>query len=814
MDSGSSSKMADNSDDKKRKAQGPPESARPRGAKQGSASTKYTLGKARSVDVVGFVEARSFEINALQRSLENARSQGNTRAFQTLPRHLRRRAASHNVKRIPARLREKALSEMKKSAQTSKALAGTDRLTNAKKSSRYKRRRARSVRQEYETRQTGKRWLETHVWHAKRMRMKELWGAMIAETPNERSHRAAYRAAKEKTYIQDVSYFRTLELVGSEDAIVGLLRQLTPPNELTLAMKPYIGGARMAPLTLYCAGSYPLALLGPATALWEPISGAGQRKLWLRLHPANADAIKVELERVLDAIPDGNDRAIQIKDITCDLVSFELLGGQSTQMLAAVLSQTVDCADSEPSLLQTIRAIPSPAVLPESVVIALRIHDPRLEFPFKVNPERMVLSQDEQQQLQDLLLHWPANAAVLDGQRSDTGIWDRSECASALERRTSEHALNKRREQQLVPGTKLRPDPSVDVTVPLLLVRTGPEAMLGSRVGRTANQYIDTLAHGWTLIAPRGWSMALWMALNFAGARAQGLTERHHIGFEAGLPTFPANWPGTSAYDEWAGSAATELYQKWQRRPPGKRANYLKFGINSPFYAPFHKLLDLPGVPEAYPQVTADGLECRMKRLRKITSKKKEGCLSDQMDIDEDADLNSTVASRSSGSTADMWLLTGELLATAAASLLASTRTAAHEDPALPTAFLAWAAPLLEAVRSPNYNSNSDTTKDIALLQHCLVRVRLVCVGRGVPAENGPICTSLAKQTGDAIGFVMTSSFSLARGCGIAVGACSLYGLYQAWLSAAESKHAKSLGLTVQSLDGSPSISTSFVVLP
>ncbi|KAJ2138180.1 Ribonucleases P/MRP protein subunit pop1 [Coemansia sp. RSA 637] len=308
--------------------------------------------------------------------------------------------------------------------------------------------------------------------------------------------------------------------------------------------------------------------------------------------------------------------------------------------------------------------------------------------------------------------------------------------------------------------------------------------------------------------------MALWMALNFAGARAQGLTERHHIGFEAGLPTFPANWPGTSAYDEWAGSAATALYQKWQRRPPGKRVNYLKFGINSPFYAPFHKLLDLSGVPEAYPQVTADGLECHMKRLRKITSKKKEGCLSDQMDIDEDADLNSTVASRSSGSTADMWLLTGELLATAAASLLASTRTAAHEDPALPTAFLAWAAPLLEAVRSPNYNSNSDTTKDIALLQHCLVRVRLVCVGRGVPAENAPICTSLAKQTGDAIGFVMTSSFSLARGCGIAVGACSLYGLYQAWLSAAESKHAKSLGLTVQSLDGSPSISTSFVVLP
>ncbi|KAJ2763608.1 Ribonucleases P/MRP protein subunit pop1, partial [Coemansia nantahalensis] len=122
---------------------------------------RYTLGKARSVDVVGFVEARAFEINALQRSLEDARAAGNVRAFQTLPRHLRRRAASHNVKRIPARLRERAIAEMTKSAVSSKTLAGTDRLTNAQRSNRYKRRRTRTVREEYELRQAGKRWLET-----------------------------------------------------------------------------------------------------------------------------------------------------------------------------------------------------------------------------------------------------------------------------------------------------------------------------------------------------------------------------------------------------------------------------------------------------------------------------------------------------------------------------------------------------------------------------------------------------------------------------------------------------------------------------
>ncbi|KAJ1846890.1 Ribonucleases P/MRP protein subunit pop1 [Coemansia sp. RSA 2708] len=621
MDAGSSSIRPE---DKKRKAQGPPESARPHGAKQSTASARYTLGKARSVDVVGFVEARAFEINALQRSLENARSAGNTRAFQTLPRHLRRRAASHNVKRLPARLREKALAEMKKSAQTSKALAGTDRLTNAQTSSRYKRRRARATREEYELRQAGKRWLETHVWHAKRMRMKELWGTMVAETPNERSHRAAYRAAKEKTYIQDVSYFNTLELTGSEEAIVDVLRPLLPPDGMTILMKPYATGARMAPLTLYRAGMYPLAALGPAMALWQPVSSTEQRKLWLRVHPANANAVKAELEQAVEDRSQLEDQSVRIADITCDLVSFELLGGQSTQLLATVLAQSTDLGACGASVLQLIRALPNPAVLPESVVIALQIHDPRLEFPFKADPAHASLSADEQQRLHEILLRWPVDAAILDRQQPSAGIWDREECAKSLARRQSEQALNQRRKQQLIPGMKLKPDPSIDVAVPLLLVRTGPEAQLGSRTGRMDRQYIDTLAHGWTLVAPRGWGMPLWMALNFAGARAQGLNECHHVGFEAGLPTFPANWPGTSAYNAWDGAAATAAYQKWMRRPPGKRVNYLKFGIESPFYAPFRQLLGLPGMPEAYPRISADDLECRMKRLRKVASKKKE----------------------------------------------------------------------------------------------------------------------------------------------------------------------------------------------
>ncbi|KAJ2614099.1 Ribonucleases P/MRP protein subunit pop1 [Coemansia sp. RSA 1365] len=814
----------------KRKAERQPGVAGEHNTRQDQAQQRYTLGKARSVDVVGFVEARSFEINSLQRSLDDARAAGNVRAFQTLPRHLRRRAASHNVKRIPARLRERAIAEMKKSAQNSKALAGTDRLTGATKSSRYKRRRARTVREEYELRQTGKRWLETHVWHAKRMHMAEMWGTMIAKTPNERSHRAAYRAAKEKTYIHDVSYFVTLEISGVEQEIVQLLRRLTSPSELHISAKPYSGGSRMAPLTLHRAGMYPLATLGPAMALWQPQSGTGSRKLWLRTHPAIGDAVKAELAVAAETLAESGSHSLHVADITCDLVSFELLGSQSTQLLSTILSQPISPEASGSVALRLIRTLPSPATLPESVVIALRMHDPRLRFPYKIDPNNSPLLPEEHQQLQNLLLRWPTDAATLENPL-DHGIWDRAACAASLEKRPSEHALNERRRQQLIPGTKLEPNPSTDITVPLLLVRTGPEAQLGSRVIQTDRKYIDTLAHGWTLIAPKGWGMPLWMAFNFAGARAQGMDERLHIALEAGLPMFPADWPGTLAYDKWTGAAATEARQKWVRRPPGKRTNYLKFGTESPFYPPFHKLLDIYDIPDAYPSTTSDSLECRKRCLQKIASKRQAARVDANaakdtsdcaMTVDKHASTQATETlasnTESKDSTSSIWLVSGERLEMLVASLLVSTRFSKDDLTPCPT-FQSWAEPLLNSVIS-DCNTEPHSKDGMDLIERCLIRVRLVCVGRGTMANNAPICIRASdthSSQDDAIGYVMRSSFSLARGCGMGVGACSLRGLFKLWMSVTlpASQHGnKSYRVSVRSISGGPDVHALLNLLP
>jgi len=133
----------------------------------------------------------------------NHSSAGSThRVWQTLPRHLRRRAASHDVRRVPLRLRDRARAEVwttvidsllcislflcrwmwygklhpndlfqrqaKIRGSVVRSLSSNDNvsptiLLNAWSTSF--------------TRGSGKiLWLETHIWHAKRMHMENLWG--------------------------------------------------------------------------------------------------------------------------------------------------------------------------------------------------------------------------------------------------------------------------------------------------------------------------------------------------------------------------------------------------------------------------------------------------------------------------------------------------------------------------------------------------------------------------------------------------------------------------------------------------------------
>ena len=76
-------------------------------------SAEAALSTSGELNVAAFIKAREFEINALDKSMQKSKKGLMLRAFQLVPRAMRRRTASHNVKKVPRRLRRRAGREVR-----------------------------------------------------------------------------------------------------------------------------------------------------------------------------------------------------------------------------------------------------------------------------------------------------------------------------------------------------------------------------------------------------------------------------------------------------------------------------------------------------------------------------------------------------------------------------------------------------------------------------------------------------------------------------------------------------------------------------
>ncbi|KAG5993986.1 hypothetical protein E4U52_001555 [Claviceps spartinae] len=245
------------------------------------------------LDLQAFLKAHEFEVNALQQSMATSKAVSSSRAFQQVPRGLRRRTASHNPKRVPRRLRAKAKREMQddntptvesrnrrprttrariraelakrrcllaarkrrrllkkptaseplKDAQSKETSAAVDARIRAFTKRQPRPTIRRNVPNDppqaparFRKRQINKTWLPTHKWHAKRARMTQptspLWRFAIPLTPNEKIYRATHRAQGERgTLAWDTSYMSTIGLYGNPVGIEKILKSMGVTQE-------------------------------------------------------------------------------------------------------------------------------------------------------------------------------------------------------------------------------------------------------------------------------------------------------------------------------------------------------------------------------------------------------------------------------------------------------------------------------------------------------------------------------------------------------------------------------------------------------
>ncbi|KAF4577137.1 hypothetical protein EYR36_005124 [Pleurotus pulmonarius] len=528
-----------------------------------------------SLALTPYVQARSFEIDAMHKAMKTASSSGTQRAWQALPRHLRRRAASHDVRRVPLRLRDKAVAEMD--------------AVNKKKRSLPKQGKTKRVprTEKFLSRQRNKTWLETHIWHAKRMKMEDVWGYRLAMHPTEKAFRPSHRAAQHGCIIHDASYLALIEISGALGSLSDLLVLCCDPQGQPPGAQRYTVGSRALDTHLYLPGQYPLGLTCPITIIWKPADLPNQttapppepgskRTVWLMVHPCVFDTafeiIQSCASRTLARLDETGDTSaeIEIADLRTRLNIFEIMGPKSSQIIKGALSPAAaGQKDDFASFWSTLGDLQSTGSLAPGMIIGSKVHDPRLKFPPKnAKPGPVDIP------LQSSPMKVFPSAALA---RSE--IWEEAARASLKQPRYKKKDIDDRKARNLIPGQPLAPQRQDD-RIPILLVQRS----VGS---------VQSGTHGWMLIIPAGWSMPFFSSLTFTGSRVGGQRERQTQAFEAGVPYFPRDYPSIPAYGAQISKAADEEEARWMRTPAAKKPNFEKLGTRSPWRADWEVVLGL-----------------------------------------------------------------------------------------------------------------------------------------------------------------------------------------------------------------------------
>ena len=117
-----------------------------------------------SIKTIEFARERNKAISELVTNMENP-IPSHKRSFQTLPKHLRRRAMSYDVRKIPNRMRAGVEKQVEGAAEAKARNKPGGRDANKFRSHGAEQAAHRNEKHE---------WLETHLWHAKRFHMQDL----------------------------------------------------------------------------------------------------------------------------------------------------------------------------------------------------------------------------------------------------------------------------------------------------------------------------------------------------------------------------------------------------------------------------------------------------------------------------------------------------------------------------------------------------------------------------------------------------------------------------------------------------------------
>ncbi|KAI9817572.1 MAG: hypothetical protein M1827_001184 [Pycnora praestabilis] len=589
------------------------------------------------LDVDKFVKAREYEIRALEAGLGGAKKALRTRAFQSVPRDLRRRTASHNVKKVPKRLRGRAKKEMAEdntptvtarrhkptphmrlrleTAKRLQALGAQGKVKKhpSKRTETDPKKLASQVQprlpkpkkntlgappkpvSKFRKRQIHKSWLPTHLFHAKRAHMtspkEPLWRFAIPLTPTAKSYRPTHRVSGARGAIAwDTSYMATIGIEGPKKSIQGVLKAVGVDQDDEEGLwgkkgEKWEGGRRSWEGWMFHRDGWPGSSIAPVLIVWcAKGKGCGDMSA-VESNPRNKTKTPKEKERVLIRVHPSSflelweqllkmvkqqNPPVMIEDLRFEIGSIEVTGPASTEALVGSLRPNVgiedqpSASDSPESTWNALPSLTNPASLPPNALLGFSMSDPRLHYPPRTISHGALSSGSEN--LLSIMFHWTPDAT----QTAPT-MFDRTSRLTASRCLPSQKAINRRKSLAL-PGAYPDRHPT-DPQIPTLL--------LTSHTSSSGGQGTWIVLLPWKCVLPVWYSLVHYPLSSGGCIRFGGLREKRQLTFEAGVPWFPGDFPGTKAGWLWEMTEREKRKAEWDKRPKGKRTEWTSLDLGA-----------------------------------------------------------------------------------------------------------------------------------------------------------------------------------------------------------------------------------------
>ncbi|KAF2748963.1 hypothetical protein M011DRAFT_420184 [Sporormia fimetaria CBS 119925] len=584
--------------------------------------TAYPNGE---LNVSRFMRAHENEIKSLEKAMKAAKKGMSRRAFQEVPRELRRRTGSHNPQRVPKRLRIQAFEEAKmdntptaknksgsgigkgrvkwlrrqgieksrkgrkkrdKNEVTVTAEAGAKdgdamevdmaKGSGTQKTAKVKKRKLPKLAvpgmpaSRFRRRQLNKTWLPTHIWHTKRATMtppkEPLWRFAIPLAPATKTYRLTHRAATLRGAVAwDMSYMATIGLEGAEASLVGLLKGLHFAEEDVGRPWQDKGVGKK----------------------WR--NGTRALDGWIFTREGNPPR-RIALVTVIWSVPDHSETAkrkvfirvhpsaflqlwneviriakVQKPSVVVEDLRFEI---GSIEMMGPAAAETLS------SIFRPVNAKNTAAGSPESIWPTLAPITNSGLLPegtlvaFSCSDPRLRDPPMTAQALQDTdeeaLTETLADWPV-DRTMTTPFIFDRKSRMAAGRTMPSQKSIN-RRKGAATPG-EYPESRSTDPQIPMLIY-----------VSRRTNTW--TVLLPWKCVAPFWRGITRYPISTGGNPRFGGLDQIRQVSYEHSRPCFPFDFPGTNAGWIWELQQRVVRKHEWIKRPKGKRVewNTLDFG--------------------------------------------------------------------------------------------------------------------------------------------------------------------------------------------------------------------------------------------